>query len=126
MKVVLVLFAVIAVALSAKTTYTSKFDNIDVDNILNNKRLLEGYVKCLMGTGKCTSEGNELKEKLPEALATECEKCTPAQKEKSEKIIRFLVNNRRELWDQLAVKYDPKDEYRQKYLDQAKAKGIDV
>nr|UEP64254.1 odorant binding [Cotesia flavipes] len=126
MKVVLVLFAVIAVALSAKTTYTSKFDNIDVDNILNNKRLLEGYVKCLMGTGKCTSEGIELREKLPEALATECEKCTPAQKEKSEKIIRFLVNNRRELWDQLAVKYDPKDEYRQKYLDQAKAKGIDV
>ncbi|KAH0550299.1 allergen Tha p 1-like [Cotesia glomerata] len=123
MKVVLVFLAVVAVTLSA---YTNKWDNIDVDKILENKRLLEGYVKCLMDKGRCTSEGKDLKENLPDALATNCDKCTAAQKEKSEKIIRFLVNQRKDLWDQLAAKYDPKDEYRQKYQDQAKAKGIEV
>lgn len=41
--------------------YDSKYDTIDLDEILQSKRLLSNYIKCLMGTGSCTPEGNELK-----------------------------------------------------------------
>lgn len=44
--------------------YTSKYDNVDVDKILKNDRVLTNYIKCLMEEGPCTPEGRELKSKL--------------------------------------------------------------
>lgn len=41
--------------------YTDKYDNVDLDEILANKKLLEGYVKCILDQGKCTPDGKELK-----------------------------------------------------------------
>jgi hypothetical protein len=41
--------------------YTTRYDNIDVDSILKNDRLLQNYVKCLLDKGRCTPEGAELK-----------------------------------------------------------------
>lgn len=43
--------------------YPTKYDNVNVDEILNNERLFNSYFKCLMNTGKCTPEGEELKRK---------------------------------------------------------------
>lgn len=43
--------------------YTTKYDNIDLDEILKNDRLLRAYVDCLKGTKKCTNDGEELKSK---------------------------------------------------------------
>lgn len=43
------------------TKYTSKYDNVDLDQILKNDRLLNNYVKCLLEKGKCTPDGAELK-----------------------------------------------------------------
>ncbi|CAH1398577.1 unnamed protein product [Nezara viridula] len=45
----------------AAEVYTSKYDNIDVDKILSNDRILSQYIKCLMDEGNCTNEGRELK-----------------------------------------------------------------
>uniref|UniRef100_A0A1I8MMV2 Uncharacterized protein n=1 Tax=Musca domestica TaxID=7370 RepID=A0A1I8MMV2_MUSDO len=45
-----------------KGTYDSRFDNIDVDEILQQERLLMNYVKCLEGTGPCTPDGKALKD----------------------------------------------------------------
>lgn len=44
-----------------KSTYDSRFDNIDIDEILQQERLLKNYVKCLEGTGPCTADGKALK-----------------------------------------------------------------
>ena len=44
--------------------YTSKYDNINIDEILASDRLVENYVKCLLDKGRCTAEGAELKGKL--------------------------------------------------------------
>lgn len=68
MKVVICLFfvAVCAVA-SAKPGgdhYTTKYDNVDLDAIIKNDRLLKAYVDCLAGTKKCTKDGEELKSKF--------------------------------------------------------------
>lgn len=45
-------------------TYTTKYDNFDVDAVLNNQRLLRSYANCLLDKGSCTAEGKELKSKL--------------------------------------------------------------
>ncbi|KAM7349333.1 antennal protein 10 isoform 2-T2 [Cochliomyia hominivorax] len=45
-----------------KQTYDNKFDNIDIDEILGQERLLNNYIKCLEGLGPCTPDGKMLKE----------------------------------------------------------------
>lgn len=56
------LLAVVACTL-AEDKYTNKYDNFDVDSVLNNDRILSNYIKCLLGEGPCTNEGRELKSK---------------------------------------------------------------
>jgi len=41
--------------------YDDKFDNVDLDEILNQERLLINYIKCLEGTGPCTPDAKMLK-----------------------------------------------------------------
>lgn len=45
----------------AENKYTNKYDNVDIDKILNNDRVLTNYIRCLMEEGPCTPEGRELK-----------------------------------------------------------------
>nr|ALT31610.1 chemosensory protein 28 [Cnaphalocrocis medinalis] len=114
----LFLAALCAVATLARAaTYTDKWDNINVDEILESKRLLRGYVDCLIDKGRCTADGKTLKETIPDALENNCSKCTPKQKTGSDKVIRHLINKRPELWRELAVKYDPNNIYQEKYKD---------
>lgn len=49
---------------AATEKYTTKYDNVNVDEIMSNDRLLNRYFKCLMSTDKCTADGAELKRKL--------------------------------------------------------------
>ena len=74
----LTIFAVcmfIALASALPQKYTTKYDNINLDDILRSERLLNNYFNCLMDKGKCTPDGNELKRTLPDALKTGCKKC---------------------------------------------------
>lgn len=58
-------FCAVAVVLTKAQTnkYTNKYDNVNVDRILSNQRILNNYIKCLMEEGPCTSEGKELRSK---------------------------------------------------------------
>ncbi|XP_020292610.1 ejaculatory bulb-specific protein 3 [Pseudomyrmex gracilis] len=124
---VLALVVVLAVACAlAEDRYTTKYDNVDLDSILQSERLLKNYINCLLDKGNCTPDGKELKDNLPDALATECSKCSEKQKKGTEKVIRFLVNKKPQTWDQLKVKYDPTGEFSSKYLDEAQKQGINV
>ncbi|KAF4527321.1 hypothetical protein B566_EDAN001097 [Ephemera danica] len=71
----------------AQDKYTTKWDNVDLDQILGNQRLRDNYVKCLLDQGSCTPDGSELKRVLPEALQTDCAKCNEKQKQGGEKTI---------------------------------------
>lgn len=52
------------VLVRAQDKYTTKFGNINLDEVLKNERLLNAYYKCLLdGTG-CTPEGEELRSKF--------------------------------------------------------------
>lgn len=59
--IVCILALVAIVAARPDTTYTDRYDNIDIDEILSNKRLLTPYIKCMLDQGKCSAEGKELK-----------------------------------------------------------------
>jgi Insect pheromone-binding family, A10/OS-D. len=51
--------------------YTTRYDNINIDEILASNRLVENYVKCLLDQGRCSPEGAELRcESIIELLFT--------------------------------------------------------
>lgn len=41
--------------------YNSKYEHIDVEMILNNKRMVNHYAACMLNQGPCPPEGLELK-----------------------------------------------------------------
>ncbi|KAJ9585927.1 hypothetical protein L9F63_020435 [Diploptera punctata] len=117
----LCVFLLLTVGCLCQDKYTTKWDSIDVDEILNSKRLLNNYVKCLLDQGPCTPDGTELRKTLPDALETDCSKCSEKQKEISDKVIQYLIDNRSEDWEKLEAKFDPEGTYRQKYKSRASA-----
>nr|QXT24550.1 chemosensory protein 4 [Spodoptera frugiperda] len=52
---------------------------------------------------------------IKEALENRCAKCTDAQKRGTEKVLKFLINHKPDIWDQLCNKFDPEGLYRKKY-----------
>lgn len=131
-KLVLCLLAAAALAVFAAAAprpeekYTDKFDNVNVEEILSNKRLFKRYFNCMMEKpgAKCSTEGELLKKLVPDALSNECSKCTAKQKEIAEKVLRFLLANDRESYDALRAKFDPDGNFEKKYKDMIEAAGI--
>ncbi|KAG8234028.1 hypothetical protein J437_LFUL013196 [Ladona fulva] len=126
-----VLLAVMVVVSSAgriarDTKYTTKYDNINVDEILRSDRLVKNYFDCLVDKGPCTAEGSELKKNIPDALQNGCTKCSEKQKEQAERVIRHLIDKKPDLWSQLEAKWDPSGDYKKKYEAEYKKKGINV
>lgn len=58
-------------------------------------------------------------EHLPDALKTECSKCTEKQKENARKTLNFLYEEKPDLYKELEAKYDPEQIYR-KILEKGK------
>ncbi|XP_062130444.1 ejaculatory bulb-specific protein 3 [Drosophila sulfurigaster albostrigata] len=126
MKAIFAILAVAIVCVAAEEKYTTKYDNIDIDEILKSTRLFDNYFKCLIDTGKCSPEGRELKRSLPDALKTECSKCSEKQKINTDKVVRFIIDKKPEEWKQLQAKYDPEDLYIKRYKERANKAGINV
>ncbi|XP_034941253.1 ejaculatory bulb-specific protein 3-like isoform X2 [Chelonus insularis] len=97
--------------------YTTKYDNIDIDSVINNERLMKNYIGCLMDENSCTPDGLELKKNLPDALATDCASCSPAQKRMADKMYHHMIDNRPEDWNRLEKKFDPTGHYKNHYLE---------
>uniref|UniRef100_A0A1Y1JYC0 Chemosensory protein 5 n=1 Tax=Photinus pyralis TaxID=7054 RepID=A0A1Y1JYC0_PHOPY len=91
--------------------YQTKYDALDVEEILNNKRLVIHYVNCLLDRGACPPQGADLKQILPEALETNCLRCTEKQKEIIVRTVRRLRAEYPILWSELVSEYDPNGEY---------------
>jgi hypothetical protein len=67
-----------------------------------------------------------LPETLPDALKTDCSKCSEKQKSGSTKVIHFLIDNKKEDWQKLEAKYDPSGAYRIKYEAEIKESGVGI
>ncbi|XP_014365820.2 ejaculatory bulb-specific protein 3 [Papilio machaon] len=120
------LIILLCVVASVWSTYTDKYDNINIDEILGNEVLLENYVNCIMDKGRCTPEGKELKNHIKEAMENGCKECTEKQKQGTRDVIKFLIEHKLETWNELCNKYDPTGKWRKHYEDDAKANGIKI
>lgn len=50
--------------------YTTKYDNLDIDQVLASKRLVNNYVQCLLDKKPCTAEAAELRSTYIETAAS--------------------------------------------------------
>ncbi|KAG6454395.1 ejaculatory bulb-specific protein 3 [Manduca sexta] len=109
-QIAIALMVVVAVV-SCDEKYTTKYDNINYKEILENKPLLHNYIKCTLDKGRCTAEGNELKSKIKDALQTGCIKCSDKQKQGARDVIQHLEKHEPEYFAELRAKYDPNNEF---------------
>lgn len=55
---------------------------------------------------------------LPEALETDCAKCSDKQRLAAQNVVTYLMVNKPQIWNLLANTYDPNGKYRQKYAEE--------
>lgn len=60
--VMVLLLGILCIVMAEK--YPVKYDNVNIETVLSNDRVLSNYIKCLLDKGACTREGRELKSKL--------------------------------------------------------------
>nr|CAH7747823.1 unnamed protein product [Callosobruchus chinensis] len=108
---ILLLVVFLASCLCEESKYTTKYDNIDIDRILSNRRILTNYIKCILDQGPCTADGREFRRNIPDALQTGCQKCSEAQKKIVQKTSDHIRKNRPDDWDKIRLKFDPEGKY---------------
>ncbi|CAK9811167.1 Ejaculatory bulb-specific protein 3 [Anthophora plagiata] len=106
MFLIFMLFAIFAIMFAEEEEkYTSKYDDIDIDAILANTKLRNQYLNCFLETGPCaTADAKYFKEKLPEAIATKCKKCTAKQVIFFDKAVTWYTENEPENWQKMVEK----------------------
>lgn len=109
----LVAAALLACAAQAQrhARYDSRYDYLDVDAILDSRRLVRNYVECLVNMKPCSPEGKALKRILPEALRTKCARCTERQRQSAVKVIKRLKSDYPNEWSRLAGRWDPNGDF---------------
>ncbi|XP_068620511.1 allergen Tha p 1-like [Battus philenor] len=95
--------------------YTDRYDSINVNDVISNKRLLIAYVKCILDKGRCTPEGKELKSHITDALQSGCKKCTEKQRVDIKKVMKHLIHKEKKYWSELVEMYDPERIYSKMY-----------
>ncbi|XP_047524118.1 allergen Tha p 1-like [Pieris napi] len=104
----LILLVVVAVATARPDEqYSSRYDDFDVDQLKENPRLMNAYIMCFLGEGKCTPEGNEISTWIPDAINNTCKNCSDKQKVLVAKMIKTMMDDHAEGWEKLKNKYDP-------------------
>lgn len=59
-------------------------------------------------------------------METECAKCSEKQKNGIRKVIKYLSENKKDIWNELLQKYDPDGSYRKKFEELSKKENINV
>lgn len=95
--------------------YNLRYDDFDIQPLLENDRVLMGYAKCFLDQGPCTPEAKDFKKVIPEAVETTCRKCTTKQKSLIRTVIKRVIDNHPDIWDQLIEKYDKDKIYRKNF-----------
>jgi hypothetical protein len=62
--VVLVVLAALAAIVSAQLA----LENVDVDNVLKNEKLVKRYIDCTLERGRCEQNGRDLKGKNKKSM----------------------------------------------------------
>nr|CAD7405057.1 unnamed protein product [Timema cristinae]CAD7427897.1 unnamed protein product [Timema monikensis] len=101
--------------------YSTKYDNVNLKEILESDRLRKSYLDCLLvEKAPCTPDAKLLKESIPDALINRCSKCSDKQKEGTKEVIHFLYQKKPEEWKRLQARFDPQNTYYENYKDELK------
>lgn len=68
--ITLIVFTLFVCATVAQD-YAKKYENVNIETILSNDRVITNYINCLLEKGACTREGRELKSKFISLSRTE-------------------------------------------------------
>ncbi|XP_026763006.1 allergen Tha p 1 [Galleria mellonella] len=79
---------------------------VDYAAILQDETRLKAAVDCLLDRGPCV-EVQELKDKFPQLVATDCGSCTPEQKIRFEIAKKIIQDNYPADFEALKAKYLP-------------------
>ncbi|KAK7865726.1 hypothetical protein R5R35_005520 [Gryllus longicercus] len=110
----------VALALAAlctaapQETYSTRYDNVNLQALLADPSQVEKFLKCFLQEGDgepCSEMGRRVKAVLPEALPSDCKKCTGAQRVGLAKTVQFLNAKLPQQWKQLEKKFDPQGAY---------------
>ncbi|KAJ8960210.1 hypothetical protein NQ318_003934 [Aromia moschata] len=135
MKFAVVLFFVASlcgVALAKPDGYTTKYDNIDLQEIIKNEAAeeLRGLPAGQEEVYQRRRGAQNWKKVLPEAIKEDCAKCNETQKNGAFVILTHLLKNKREWYNELEAIYDSDGSYRkryaEKYADELKKEGITI
>ncbi|CAH2267026.1 jg6725 [Pararge aegeria aegeria] len=110
MKLLVALALVAFVAARPGEDY-SRYENFNVDEIIENDRFLGSYVKCFQGVGKCTPEAADFKKWMPDALQTDCSLCSEHQKMLIARVIKAIIEKIPEDWEKLNKIHNPEGKY---------------
>ncbi|VVC97645.1 allergen Tha p 1-like [Leptidea sinapis] len=92
-------------------------EDFNIEEVINNDRLILSYSKCFINKGPCTPEIKRIKDKIPEILETHCAKCTDKQKEIGKILFNKLKTDHPAAFKELAAFYDPTGKYQESFKD---------
>ncbi|KAF4524964.1 hypothetical protein B566_EDAN014481 [Ephemera danica] len=95
--------------------YKDRYDFLSIDHVLKSPRLMHNFHQCVMERGPCTSEAAELRRIIPEAMRSECARCTERQRQQAGRVLAFIIEHRPEWLRELFEKFDPDGSIRKKY-----------
>nr|SAJ59009.1 putative chemosensory protein [Triatoma brasiliensis] len=97
---------IVLICLSAFVVTIYAQYEVNVEEILNNKRLLDAYTKCYLDRGPCPGPARESKKKLGEVFTTNCAKCNKKQRQDTRAALRKLRERKPQLFLEIFEKYD--------------------
>ncbi|XP_012258806.1 ejaculatory bulb-specific protein 3-like [Athalia rosae] len=98
--------AAVSTAVLAEELYSDKYDYIKPEEILENNRLRDQYYACFIGSSPCiTPDAKFFKSNFPEAIVTQCRKCTEKQKRMFDTLSTWYTEKRPDEWKALIAKF---------------------
>ncbi|XP_024217760.1 ejaculatory bulb-specific protein 3 [Halyomorpha halys] len=101
------LFIIFSLASMVFAQYQTRFETVDVDSILNNRRLMDAYTKCYLDKGPCAPPAREAKKYFAEIFRTNCGKCSREQKKQIKTAFSKLITVRPQDFQKIFAKYNP-------------------
>ncbi|XP_022183152.1 putative odorant-binding protein A10 [Myzus persicae] len=97
--------------------YMKRFDKLNVEQVLNNDRVLASHLKCFLNEGPCVQQSRDLKRVIPVIANNGCNGCTERQMTTIKKSLNFLRTKKPVEWARLVNIYDPSGTKLNKFLD---------
>ncbi|KAL4714936.1 hypothetical protein ACJJTC_003087 [Scirpophaga incertulas] len=110
-----ILTIVAMVGADHKETYDTKYNIFNAKELVEHVRLLRGHGKCFLSNGPCTPEGTELKKIIPDAMKTQCAKCTAKQLQLIRLVVHGFQEKLPEMWAEIHKTYDPGNKYNEQF-----------